>query len=271
MWHKIIVEDIDLDGQIEVVQTDGFPHCKCFRAIDGTLIWENPGYQPGSALLADIDQDGQYELLGSDGAGTITIHNPDGTLKSSFSTGRPNASPAIIEDIDGDGIGEIFCVCHDGTYWNIFQVRKPDGTLIIEIATGIPGNFAPTGSRSLADSDGDGVFEVFSAWTDPDRLFRCYRLSDGALLWSTSGWDAPRGSGCVDVDGDGLKEFLAVYNDASYSYMKVIKPDGTLLYTKTVSGFHAGEVHVACEDANNDGLGDLSLALKSDTLRVIQG
>jgi len=267
LFYCVMVEDIDGDGVIEVVQSDAFPHIKCFRADNGTPIWTIDGVADEKALLADIDQDGQYELLGSDGTGTIYIYRPDGTLKTSFSTGRPNAYLEAIEDVDGDGLGELIIPCYDGTYWNIIQVREPDGSLVIEIATGVAEHLIGYWARAIADLTGDGVYELMTG--SPGGVIRCIRLSDGAILWAIDlGVGAINAISIACIDGDGLLEVLVSPRFVSDGSLRAYEPDGTLIW-----GINPGQVGhqgITVDDADGNGQGDLTYSF-GYYLNVIQG
>jgi len=279
LWHDghlhdaftrlIVVEDIDLDNILEVLQSDGFPHTKCFKADDGTPIWTVDGDEFAD-FLADIDQDGQYELIGRDGAGGINIYRPDGTLKLSFSTGRPNAVCHFIEDVDGDGKGELIIYCHDGTYWNIIQVRKPDGSLVIEIATGVAENLVSFWGKAMADLTGDGAYEV--VLHSPSGVVRCYRLTDGSLLWSATVGTGGTSMAIADVDGDGELEVIVGCGDVVT--IACLEPTGTTRWSLD-QGLLTHRGGIAIEDANNDGQGDITLSeddgVVPGTLHVLQG
>ena len=185
-------------------------------------------------FVADVDGDGVDDLgmcphdiyavtRGSDGKhliGPLWMLHP-----KVFGRWVAYLSPTLV-DLDGDGTLDVFLNTASHTAGGVAAMTldgKPRFVHWHDNATGC-GSF-----QAVADVDGDGCVEIGASHID--GRFRCYRGSDGKVLWEHT----LRPGSCshvvaADIDGDGTGEFMFV------------DPDGVLCALRGKAEVPAGRV-----------------------------
>ncbi len=175
--------DINSDGFKEVVVATG-SGTYAFRGVDGSLVWSNASVSSDAAVAVwDVDSDGQVEIIVADGSGNVkALRGTDGSLKWSVAStcGGAGSAPAI-EDVNGDGLREIFvnfsnnCTCRingNGTLaWCVsgFSDLSFDGLESVIVGPDINGN---------------GTKDIFTA--DYWNNFAALDGGTGSVIWSRS-------------------------------------------------------------------------------------
>jgi len=171
MINAPAVADVDGNGSLDIItceragSTQGFVHV---LNLDGTSISSNwpvelpatPAFTPS---IGDIDNDGNNDVVIAASSGGIYIFDNQGTVFPGFPVVDPNVrysyqSP-ILADLDEDGDLEIigsnhgnspgfYVLNHDGTYYPGWPIATSGWT------------YSPP---TVADINGDGVYEIFAA------------------------------------------------------------------------------------------------------------
>jgi len=222
-------------------------------------------------FIADVDADGideigmcPYEVYtvtrGSDGKHVIgplwLIH------KKRFGRWLAYFAPTLV-DLDGDAKLDVFLNTASSTAGGVAAIGLDGRPKYVHWHDN------PTGCGSyqaVADVDGDGRVEIGASHID--GRFRCYRGSDGKVLWEHT---LPAG-GCshvvaADVDGDGSGEFIFV------------GPDRTLYALRGKRDVQGGRVAWSLPlattgmpiiaDVDGDATGEVLLVGNDGRLRVI--
>ena len=181
---------------------------------------------PYSPVIGDLNSDGlpeiviasRSETIGSSGDGWLTVvdKHSDDTVDTLWTNrfGRGVFTPAIA-DIDGDGIGEIFCdVYFDSPgEMGVMSVNGLTGT--VNWIFDATGTFYSNAGHEvlLADFDGDGQVEVISQQNRSSSNYEIYVLdaATGAveLVIDTGSKRTYASMDCEDIDGDGRYELIA--------------------------------------------------------------
>jgi len=76
----------------------------------GTVVWSNTSVVSDAAVaIADVDNDGEIEVIVADNSGRVyALRGTNGSVKWVVSTGYGYGSAPAVEDVNGDGIMEIF-------------------------------------------------------------------------------------------------------------------------------------------------------------------
>jgi hypothetical protein len=166
-----LIYDVDRDGKDDII-TGGNDTMLAIRGMDGRVIWNVsvPGVgewcQP---QMADINRDGIPEIivpLEAANAGIAVLNSTNGSLiwRKNGLGGMIFSSP-VIGDIDGSGYPTIFVPSEDvdmfpnGSYHLSGRVTSLswNGTILHQTFAWRP----CAGGLSLADTDNDGVFELY--------------------------------------------------------------------------------------------------------------
>lgn len=176
------VFDIDGDGFKEVVvaTTNGV---YAFNGSNGSLQWSNTSVTSDAAVaVADVDNDGQIEVIVADNGGNVVaLRGTNGSIKWTVSTGYGYGSAPAVEDVNGDGIMEIFV----NFYYNYTCRINGTGTL----AWCVYGysDLSSDGRESVIigpDINGNGTRDIFTA--DYYWHFAAIDGGTGSVIWSRS-------------------------------------------------------------------------------------
>jgi hypothetical protein len=225
------------------------------RTMTGDKSWAETGWfsSPG---LVDLDGDGKkeivapfYSLFVFDSAGNTLSTIPEG----SFTQGRIYA-PAVVADLDRDGVMDIVAAGNEGTVaayeWRGKLAIKPGWP-----ASTTSGGQSPEGrGMAAADLDGDGKIEVVVTTTNTaDTGSQVFVLSPDGKLYQPSGtsfqaWPryntrkgeggdvdtngpGQQGYGCYglnvgigNIDDDAQQEIIVTYDNHQ---INAFKPDGS--------------------------------------------
>jgi hypothetical protein len=168
------LEDLDGDGDLEIL----FPVSTGLYIFqhDGTFLPGWPRFAPdlmGSPALANLDGDPDLEIVagtyqGPVGPETFEVYawNLDGTVLDGFpvTTSGVNKVPPALGDIDNDGMVEIVIPSYHTS--DLDYLYAFDGTGAAEPGWPVRGERIRLSPPSLADIDGDGDLEIFTAGAD---------------------------------------------------------------------------------------------------------
>lgn len=181
-----LASDVDHDGIYEVFVI-GNDHIWCLNGSTGTIRWiynnSALGYD-NQMEIGDLNNDGFDELVASAQSQTIALYANNRTVYWRKFVESSNKN-IVIADIDGNGYPYVYIASDNTTQGEngtgrIRKLRGTDGEVLAEVFA-----FRPCyGSLSLADSDNDGKFELYST----DRAYSLY------------GNGAGRGMICYDAD-----------------------------------------------------------------------
>jgi hypothetical protein len=226
------------------------------RTLTGDKSWAETGWfsSPG---LVDLDGDGKkeivapfYSLFVFDSAG-----NTLATIKQDAYTKGRIYAPAVVADLEGDGVMDIVAAGNEGT---VAAYEWKNGTLAIKAgwpASTTSGGQSPEGrGMAAADLDGDGKIEVVVTTTNTSTTgAQVFVFSPNGKLYQPAGtsWQAwPRyntraglggdtdtngigqtGYGCYglnvgigNIDDDAQQEIIVTYDNHQ---INAFKADGT--------------------------------------------
>jgi len=239
----LVIGDVTGDGVEDVVYAGGNTHQ--LAVLNGTNGATIATYSNGNRIgtfcqpqLYDIDNDGIFEILVPLywEPGLAAVQYVGGTLQQMWvaniqrpPSGQPSeptpsgsvmAKP-VAGDIDHDGFLDIFLASQD-----VSPIGGYDGTIVrldhngVEVAR----NFAwraCSGGLSLADTDSDGVFELYQGDRDMDYSDGGYGKGEKSF-WAdnlTERWirlddlTSSQAPVIADVNGDGIKDIITgMYN-----------------------------------------------------------
>ena len=198
-WFPGAMADLDMDGSFEFVFAHGL------YGPDGHQRWPIDDLW-GHAAIADFDGDGLAEILttandlsqGTFEPGRCAIFDSGGEVLAEVESDC-SADPALVEDLDGDGVPEFVVAAPDR--WAAYHA---DGSILWAHASTGTGPAFPV----AADLEGDGRVEVV---VNDESSIRIIDGPTGALRWvdkeyiSGTGWEYPV---VADVDADGRAEFV---------------------------------------------------------------
>lgn len=169
MINAPAVSDIDGDGIMEIVTGErvsasvGYVHV---LKMDGMPMNENwpidigatPAFTPS---IGDVNNDGSKNIVIAGSSSGMHVFNADGTLLPGFPVHNPDVSYSyqspILVDLNGDGNLEIVGSNHGNAA--AFYVMKSDGSYRDGWPIPLSGwTYSPS---TVADVDGDGVYEIF--------------------------------------------------------------------------------------------------------------
>lgn len=308
----VAIEDVDEDGFEDFLV--GSPRSSAgllFGGLvelrsgqDGSVVrsWTGPEFSEFGAALAvvpDLDGDGVSDLaVGAPGDSTEFFEAGGVTLFSVVSgqelwhysgeATRERAGFALsaIDDLDGDGVGEVivgsaFSETENGFNTGSIRVLSgADGAVLLRRSGPEPGVQFGVSVGALDDLDGDGLADLaVGSWGDRDAgpsAGAVYAVSGatGDTIWKTLGLIPDDHLGrnlavVADFDGDGFRDLVVGAPEAlraglvGVGEVRVLSgfEGGDLL---TLGGIAAeerfGQQVVPLEDWNGDGVGEWGLA-----------
>jgi len=225
--HDVVAADVDGDGAEEIVT----------REKDGSLcVFLDPNsgahWQPVT-VAAELTGDGTAVADWSDGPGLDLVTNR-GWFENVDGSGtewrrRPLVDDGLdwapetriaVGDVDGDGADEVVLTESelDANARLAVLSRTEDGPWEVDLVFDAAEDRRAMHSLQLADLDGDGRLEIFTAEMENDKTdgvevrprWWCLRYADGA--WEREVvYDENAGTHCarvLDVDGDGRPDLL---------------------------------------------------------------
>ena len=236
----VVVGDIDGDGWIDIVTTDGRGYVHAFDR-DGVALWvssvpvDSSVHESGGGLeIADLNGDGLPEIVTE----AAVFDGRDGRLLRQWDA-NPNAAWTLgntlaVGDIDGNGVQDVIAG------WK----RLEDGVLVWEADTWEAPTRIVTPLLIQADADDDAeVAFVHDAGvvivdTDGTELLRLDSPDEYSYSFACAG----------DIDGDGRPEIVA--NNQTSIWAWTI--DGTVLWTQEASD---NSTYTGCSvfDFDSDG------------------
>lgn len=197
----VSIADLDRDGQLEIVVTDGGGRVHALHA-DGS---EMPGWPVGALrvstqsvvpapALGDLAGDGRLEVVAAGVDGKVYVFDTAGQplLPGGYiALGSATESSPILGDVDGDAGIEIVLGGEEGVLgaWNL------DGSPV----DGFPISFRSEvrGTPTLADADGDGSTNlVVLPWDGSVRVY------DLGVPWVAARYPWPTARGSVHRTGE---------------------------------------------------------------------
>jgi hypothetical protein len=212
--HEVEVGDLNGDGVLEIYATPSLPNKLDGTPQPGFVTRYVPGSEEGRTLVADL--------------------------------GDRHAKEILVDDVDGDGIDELYVSVEAVAGGRVEILRfdadtdPAEGMLITSLGDTL------TRFLTAGDVDGDGVKEMVAA-ANKSGLWLLRPGDDPRAEWSIESIDRNSGgfehaSILTDLDGDGIDE-LYVANDDDGEINRYVWVDGEpqreLLYThpEGLSGF----------------------------------
>jgi len=243
-----------------------------FRDVtDSRGITESGGI---GAVAGDVDGDGRPDLYVVKGAypygvNVLYRHGPDGVFKDatakSGTANRKNGISAVMADLDGDGLADIFC-----SNWgvNTFFRNTGGGVFVDASAKAGLGAMGRSWGAAVGDFNGDGLADIFVSRGGADRPETplLYINKGGGVFderGEASGLGPPMwsmGAIACDFDGDGDLDIYATgYTGLDRLYIN----DGAGRFTR--AGSDCGitsykDVGVAVGDIDGDLLPEIVVA-----------
>jgi len=252
-----LIGNLTSDLGEEVVYV-GVGYARCLRGTTGALIWSYADSAIGwnvQPQMGDINNDGKFEIVIPLYSPTgVLVLNADGTIywKRTGIGGSSYTSKPVVVDPDGDGLWMIFAAPEDvrgysytNTYTSRIWAFNYDGREINNRLWGTAGgtrsatngyNAAPSSAKyqwfawrpcsggfSMADTDNDGIFELFQ--NDRHMYYGDGDFGKGTIAWEwspttqnlTLKWYQPdmlvssHTPILVDVNKDGVLEVIAAH------------------------------------------------------------
>ncbi|PGH27049.1 hypothetical protein AJ80_01235 [Polytolypa hystricis UAMH7299] len=285
-------------GESENAECSGSKWTKKANAANLVRIWEEkgqifPGHEDASlnnVIFADVTGDGidDYLLVSDDGQvrawrGTGTGFEPIGIIVSGPE--GVDGRKVRFADLDGDGLADYIVLYDDGAakaWRNLGKFGSTDAKKWEEVGTIAEGVKGVTGDKvQFADIDGDGLADyliIYDGGSVAALRNTGNVLSDSSgRKWEEMGTIAPGVAGIpgskirfFDFDGDGLADFVIVYDGGS---VEVFLNSGNLLNDKSPKWKAIGVVatgvkgvagkNVRFANLDDDGLADF-IALSND-------
>ena len=236
-----IVTDIDNDDRQEILWWDS-ANVFCCDLATGTVKWVyNDRIQicHGRPGLSDVNGDGIEELIVGteyscdDNTSSILALNGNGEAvwRSDGFADDLGSTPVIVADVNNDGAEEFLITGLDlegrkNEEWSSLWCFDYKGQLLYRTPCGC-GGFAVTRSAN-GELCGAGITSKRDGGTSQVKEARCFRLSDGSMIWSRSldrvHLDA-QNPVSADVTGDGIADFiLATGNPSGYGNYDTCEP-----------------------------------------------
>jgi outer membrane protein assembly factor BamB len=195
------IEDIDSDGELEVVVSSTEDAVIAYSAESGTEEWRAPlhTYGYGRPTIANVSSALGPEVVTSDIRGGVVVVHGNGTIAWRFGLNETHwSTPSvwqapIVDDFDADGSPEIFIGSSRGPL-----LLSANGTV----------DWQHNGSATYtatAQVDDDSAIEMFTAGTSS---IRAYDGRTGEREWQRNLTNA-RVQAAADADDDGRVELYA--------------------------------------------------------------
>lgn len=215
--NEVAIEDIDADGDLDVVFTNADEDRIAVRFGFGTGLWGDPVYyesgsEPHDVCAADLDSDGDLDLVVTNINGrSISVYENNGAgffaEQVVYSVG---SGPIAVSAADLDNDGRVDVVVGNSTSESL-SILLNQGDMVFADAVTVP---ATNDLRALVledfDQDGNVDIAYLQFSSSGDDLYILGGHGDGTFS-SAEQFDAgdrPRVLTCGDIDGDGYQDLL---------------------------------------------------------------
>lgn len=213
--------------------------------------------------LEDLNGDGVLDLLLSEGGGSVSIGNGNGTFR--VAAGIPTAGftyDLAVEDLNGDGFLDV--------------VSAGDGGIFICIGVGngtfrLPALYQAEafGSRAVAleDLNGDQILDMVTTGIGMSAGETTVRLGNGdGTFGSGTTYQAETGASYAlalgDLNGDSVLDLIttgAQFGSPGEATVRLGRGDGTFGGATSYVAGSSGSLALSIGDLNGDGFLDLEL------------
>jgi len=218
---ELYVEDINLDGQNDVIAIDNAGYGTVFNGADGSILWNTTDLGNGlSATLIDLDNDGnKNEVIFASqyGGDEVYAYNSSGSQLWSINTGTLNFE-IISDDFDSDGFEDDFVYSTAGTIIYAYSGNTTGETLLWSYSA------ERIFSLAVSDINDDGESEII-AGGDTNYVYIFNKT--GSLLWeyNVSGavgtdYGSSPGIDTSDNNNDGINDILA---GSQYGFVYILQ------------------------------------------------
>jgi outer membrane protein assembly factor BamB len=202
----------------------------------GTVVWSNTSVVSDAAVaIADVDNDGEIEVIVADNSGRVyALRGTNGSVKWVVSTGYGYGSAPAVEDVNGDGIKEIFV-----NFYNNYTCRINGTGSLAWCVYGFSG-LSPDARESVVigpDINGNGTRDIFTADYYGPKL-AAIDGGTGSVIWSRTTTylahsHAPITVGDFDMTNPGYEILVANHN----GYLDVYRAsNGNFLWNFSYGG-----------------------------------
>ncbi len=281
--HAVVAEDIDGDGDLDLVSTSfNNDRVAWFENTDGLgtfgagQVISNSGEWPSSVEVADLDGDGDLDVLvtsllddtvawfeNTDGAGSF---GPEQVISNAADFARS----VTTADVDGDGDLDVLAASQldDTVAW----FENTDGLGSFGAEQVITNQAESAQSVVAADVDGDGDLDVLVASANDDTVawfentdgvgsFGAEQVITNLAINATS-------VRAADLDGDGdLDVLAAAYDGDTVSWFENTDGLGSFGVEQVITNLANGARSAIAADVDGDGDQDvLAAAYFDDTV-----
>lgn len=176
-----VIEDVNNDGNMEVIIGTVNDHVVCINGQDGSILWDknlSPYRIHSDCGVADFDSDGKMEIMvPSNGYAVHCLNGEDGSILWQRQIQDQIISPVNFADLDNDGKLEIvFGGWQNGQY--VYCLNGEDGSELwkVQFVAGV------RVSPAIADIDEDGKLEVIAC--SSNGYVYAINGEDGSILWT---------------------------------------------------------------------------------------
>ncbi|MDH7606648.1 MAG: DUF2341 domain-containing protein [Candidatus Bathyarchaeota archaeon] len=232
-WMGPWAADLNNDGKMEIVISGLEGKTAALDPDTGEVIWSVPyGGDHVPMEIVDLNKDGFLEIVmspqkfanGTNTSGVMVLHGINGSIWWYNIKAAGKGTYIAVGDINADGYPEIF-----SAYPGLVTALTYDGHIFAKTTT----YYTCYGGMSLADTNFDGVFEVYLG----ERGGKSYPQGRGLrAFWAdnlTEIWAQPdimcssQAPTIADVDNDGDLEIIILHQSSSGG-IAVFNTDGSV-------------------------------------------
>ncbi|MEM3697240.1 MAG: hypothetical protein QXQ94_07050 [Candidatus Bathyarchaeia archaeon] len=270
-----LAADLNNDGDMEIVISGLTGKTAALDPETGEVIWSVPyGGDHVPMEIVDLNKDGFLEIVmapqyvnGTTSNGVMVLHGINGSIWWYNTKAAGKGTYIAVGDINADGYPEIF-----SAYPSRVTALTYDGQIFASTYT----YYTCYGGMSLADTDFDGVFEVYlgersesyPSYPSGGRGLRAFWADNLTEIWAypdiLCSSQAPT---IADVDNDGDLEIIILNQGTTSGGIAVINTDGSV---NTYKGIYRKKLNLGLPAhdpptvADVDGDGNLELITARD-------